>query len=51
MILCCKYWGKNQKRICPFESYDQFKMFINNEYEKLGCPEKYTSSIKKFNEK
>jgi hypothetical protein len=46
--IMCKYLGKNQKRICPFENYHQFKMFINNEYQKLGCPKKYTLSIEKY---
>jgi hypothetical protein len=47
--IMCKYWGKNQKRICPFENYDQFKMFVNSEYQKLGRPKKYTLSVERYN--
>ena len=48
--IMCRHLGKAKKFMCPFENDEQFKMFINNEYEKLGCPKKYAPLIEKYNE-
>jgi tetratricopeptide (TPR) repeat protein len=48
--IMCRHFGKAKKYMCPFENYEQFKMFIMDEYNKSECSEKYIEAVKKFND-
>ena len=44
----CEHLGNARVHMCPFETYEQFNAFMAEEYQKLGCPEKYACAVEMF---
>ena len=44
----CKPLGKAAPFMRPFEYYEEFNTFMEEEYQKLGRPEKYTKAMEMF---